>query len=1123
MSIKSLLTALKNKGIDISLHGNDLEINYEGEALSDHILKELKENKKDIIDFLKQLRTEEHRLIPAKEKESAYPLSSSQRRLWVLSQFEGGSIAYNLLGAFVFEGNLCVDALTQALNTIIERHESLRTVFKEDENGEVKQSILSSEELGFGITHHQLKNGQDREEQVKELVQQEFTKPFDLATGPLLRVGLYQIAEKKWIFNYIQHHIISDGWSIEILIRELLVLYNAYREGKPNPFPPLRIQYKDYAAWQQQQLITETYKAHRSWWLQQFSGELPVLQLPADRIRPAVKTYNGDVVHTSINKDLLHALKTRVNEHGGTLFMGLLAVVNALLYRYTGQEDIIIGSPIAGREHIDLEDQIGLYVNTVALRTHFKGTNSFEELLAIIKQMTVGAYEHQAYPFDDLVDELQLQRDMSRSALFDVMVILQNIQVNKKETGVIGDLNVQSYTKAGHVVSKFDITLNCTEIQGELHISIEFNKDIYNKTTIERLARHFEQLLTAIVQAPATPLNQLDYLNEVEKQQLLFEFNDTTTAYPQHKTIINLFEEQVAQTPERMAVIFGDNELTYATLNAWANRLANYLRKQHTIDKDDLIGVQLPRSEWLIIALLGVLKSGGAYVPIDPAYPKDRIEYMLQDARCKLVIDEKELTRFKAEAGRYKKEDLEQVPGSDHLAYVLYTSGSTGKPKGVMIGHNNVNAFIHWCNRAFAHTGFDVIYATTSICFDLSVFEIFYPLCVGKKLRILNSALFVSNYLGTDRNILLNTVPGVIGSLLDEQADLSNVQALNMAGEPIPSKYIAALDCYKTEVRNLYGPSEATTYSTVCSIKDENLISIGRPIDNTRIYILDEVLNLQPVGVVGEVCIAGAGLSRGYLHRPELTAEKFIANPFINNERFYKTGDLGRWLPDGNIEFIGRKDDQVKIRGYRIELGEIENALRGHQDIESAVVVAITGKQGAKELAGYVTSCQTLTASQLRAFLNDRLPAYMVPDHFVQLQKLPITPNGKIDKKALPYPDGIALSTNEQYIAPCNEIEQTLVSIWQQVTGKERIGIRDNFFDIGGNSMKLLKMNRLINKAFGRKIPVVILFRLPNIKDLAGYLSADVKNETAEADEDAKMAVDIMEETFRSLNVVNDN
>jgi amino acid adenylation domain-containing protein len=1028
-------------------------------------------------------------IAPAAQQDS-YPLSAAQRRLWILSQFEEGSIAYNMPGVCRFEGNFKRESLVYAFNQLIARHESLRTIFREDEDGNIHQVILTPETLHFSMREQDLRHAP--EVVLNDCIEEVALASFDLTSGPLLRAALYQVADEEWVFIYAMHHIISDGWSMNILRQELLQYYYAHSRGEAIKATPLRIQYKDYASWQQLQLNGEGLQLHMNWWLSQFEGELPVLELPTDNLRPAVKTYNGGIVHTSIGTTATEALRTLVREEGGTLFMGLLAMVNTLLYRYTNQSDIIIGSPVAGREHADLEEQIGFYINTLALRTTFTGDYSYRDLLRQVKATALGAYEHQLYPFDELVDVLDLQRDMSRSALFDVMVVLQNNESTVVTTAQPGEMRVNEFAREGRRLSKFDLLFDFTEKADGITLHLTYNSDIYSHSTISRLSTHLLQLVEAITAHPEQALGELDYLTAAEKEQLLTGFNDTASGKPATKTLSVLFEEQVSRTPKHMAVEADGGSFTYAELNEKANQFGHYLRNKYNIHRGELIGVKLERNEWLIVSLLGILKSGGAYVPIDPAYPQDRIDYLLSDSNCRVVVDERELSGFLYEAEHYSTSNLPQINGAFDLAYVIYTSGSTGQPKGVMIEHCNAHTFINWCEEEFANSTFDVVFAVTSICFDLSVFEIFYTLSTGKKIRVLNNALSIAASLHVSENVLLNTVPSVVNTLLNDQIDLSAVTVLNMAGEPIPAKVIAGLDAGKMEVRNLYGPSEDTTYSTIYRIYNDAPVLIGKPIADTQVYILNSHGQLQPTSVAGEICISGSGLSRGYLNKPQLTTEKFVDNPFRAGERLYKTGDLGRWLPNGNIEYLGRKDDQVKIRGHRIELGEIETALVKHADIDTAVVVAKTNADGEKDLVAYIVGKENLLVSDLKVFLGKTLPAYMLPAYYIPLSALPLTANGKLDRKKLPDPTGVASTV--EYVAATNETEEKLIHIWQEILGKETIGINDNFFDLGGHSLKATRLASQIHRIFDVKLALKDLFTTSTLQQQATLLLQSKKN-----------------------------
>jgi amino acid adenylation domain-containing protein len=1024
--------------------------------------------------------------IESVEEQLSYKLSSAQTRLWLLSQFEEGNLAYNMPGVFNFEGDLDRLAFERSFKYLIERHEILRTTFRENKEGDIRQYISPSKHFPFSIALIDLIKEKKQDEKVKDILQKDIKTPFDLENGPLLSGKLLQTGNKKYIFIFQMHHIISDGWSMGLLIKELFELYTSYSKGADSQLIPLNIQYKDYSAWQIAQLEGDNLGKHKEYWLNQFSGDLPSLDLPSDKIRPAVRTYSGDVINAKIGKELTAKLRTIIQKEGCTLFMGLLGLVNSLLYKYTGEEDIVIGSPILGREHVDLQNQIGLYVNMLALRTTFQGNDSFNKLLANIKNVTINGFEHQAYPFDELVGTLDIPRDMSKNALFDVMVVLQDKEMGGDITEqMLGDIKVTEYKGRKHSISKFDLSFDFIEVGEDLNFSIEYNTDLFNKETIEQLGNHFQQLFAVLVESPEKSIKGLTYLSKKEENQILHIFNDTNVDFSREKTLVDLFEQQVVETPYSTALVCQGTELTYQELNEQSNQLANYLRSIYFIQPDELAGIKLERSEEMIVAILAVLKSGGAYVPIDPSYPDERIDYMLEDSKCTVLIDNSELLKFKNEQEKYCKKNLNKVNTETDLAYVIYTSGSTGDPKGVMIEHRSVNSFLNWSKQEFETLEFETMFGVTSICFDLSVFEIFYTLTSGKQLRVLKDGLDISNYLNTSEKILINTVPSVMKSLFNDNVNLKNVVGVNLAGEPIPKWIISKLEQQSIPTRNLYGPSEDTTYSTVCLISKENSTSIGKPISNTNIYILNEQNGLMPIGVNGEICISGDGLARGYLGKSELTAEKFVLNPFKDGSRIYKTGDIGRWLPDGTIQFIGRKDTQVKVRGYRIELGEIEKSLRDYKLLKEAIVLVKEDKDREKQLVAYIVSEDELNSNQLRKELGKSLPDYMIPQYFVQIDKLPLTLNGKLDSKYLLSLDISGMNSGVEYVAPRNDMENKMAELWSLVLQieKEKIGVRDNFFGLGGHSLKATKLSSLVFKELEFKLSLKDIFTRPILED----------------------------------------
>jgi amino acid adenylation domain-containing protein len=1066
-----------------------------------------------------------------------YALSYSQRRLWILSQFEEGNAAYNVPGVYVFEGDLDRTAFDKSFYTLIERHESLRTVFRQNEQKEVRQHILTPQQIGFNIGYHDIRDNEGRAAEVEELVRAEFIKPFNLATGPILRINIFQLEEDKFVLVYVMHHIISDGWSKSILINELLALYNAYTKNLPNPLSPLRIQYKDYAAWQQEQLKGDTLAAHKAYWLKHFQGELPVLDLPGGKIRPALKTYSGASFTTHTSRELSDGIKLLSQQQGGTLFMGMLAAVNALFYRYTSQEDIIIGTPIAGREHIDLQDQIGFYANTLALRMQFKGDNSYRDLIDNAKQVTLGAYEHQLYPFDTLVNDLKGVRDMSRNPLFDIQVIVENAQTGVRTGSAgLGDVVVSNYNGVENTASVFDMVLLFVEGADVMQINIFYNNDVYTKTAVSQLSIHLEQILAAIIAAPDKPINQLDFLSDSDRHQLLIDFNASSLQLNKEKTIIHLFEEQVSLAPDMVAVVFGDHQLTYLELDEQSGKLATYLHQTYHLQPGQLVGVMLDRSENLIIAMLAILKAGGVYVPIDPEYPGARKSYIITDTAIQVLITQTEyifdLSYFQGDlfaidvqlpAILEMESSFKALVKPLDLAYIIYTSGSTGLPKGVMIEHGALSASIQSQRTIFQIAAGTRSLQFTSPSFDVSVFEIFITLASGASLYIIREQdkkepFLLERYI-TDNSIAVASIPPAFLRMLSVEG-IRSLQKLITGGESAAFETVVSFAKSGTYY-NAYGPTESSLCASVFSINGATELTsanipIGRPIPGVELYVLDSRRSLVPVGVSGEIYIGGSGLARGYLNSPDLTAAKFIPNPFISGERMYSTGDIGRWLPDGNLEFIGRKDDQVKVNGYRIELGEVEKAIQSYAGIDAAVVITRPDKNGGNRLVCYIVSSEEISSADILSHLSKSLPSYMLPGHFVQLDHLPLTDNGKVDRKQLPDPEGIGMATGHEYVAPRTEAERIMVKIWEELLDKEHIGIRNSFFDLGGDSIKILRMTTELRKELSLDIPITDIYKNNTIEAILEHATIN-KDEISERNRKLKEKERLVKEEINSL------
>ncbi|MCB2311578.1 amino acid adenylation domain-containing protein [Clostridium tagluense] len=1046
-----------------------------------------------------------------KEKEY-YEVSSAQKRMYILQQFELQSISYNMPGVMEVEGNLDVQKLEIVFNKLIKRHETLRTSFENIE-GEIVQKISS--DIDFKVGYVDIRKtieevALDKEiinldnyhyekvvnEEIEKLISS-FVSAFDLSKTSLLRVGVIKTHEAKQIIMVDMHHIISDGVSMGILTKEFVDLYDGKELEK------IKVQYKDFSAWQNTLLKSKKIKKQEEYWLQSFSDEIPVLNMPTDFQRPALQSFEGDSISFKLDKDLTSDLKKLAKETGSTMYMVLLSGVNILLSKYSGQEDIIVGSPIAGRPHADLEKIIGIFVNTLAMRNHAEGSRTYEDFLKEVKENALKAYENQDYQFDELVDKLSITRDISRNPLFDVMFTMQNLDSEDVE---LKDLIFKGY-KQENKIAKFDLTFSASEVKEEVIFELQYSTKLYKRETIERMVEHFVNIIKEITRNINIKLSEIEMITEEEKYKLLYEFNDTYADYPRDKTIHELFEEQVEKTPDNVAVVFEDKELTYRELNERANKLARTLREKG-VKADSIVGIMVERSFEMIVGIMGVLKAGGAYLPINPEYPVDRIKYMIEDSKLEILLIQsklKEKTTFKGELLDLEDEkyyegigqNLDVVNSSRDLAYIIYTSGSTGKPKGVMIEQLGVVNLSYWYGDRYNLKENSNMLQSTNISFDASIEETIVVLLNGAtmyippKYNIIDKEKFLQ-YVNEKNINIVQLVPATLKELIAENDYMKSLSLIICGGEKMNENIRNMVIEKGYNLYDHYGPTETTVVSitTKCNINES---TIGKPLQNNQIAIINKNKNMQPIGVPGELCILGDGLARGYLNRTQLTAEKFINNPFISEKRMYKTGDLARWMPDGNIEFLGRIDHQVKIRGFRIELGEIESQLLNHKSIKEAIVLDKEDENGSKYLCAYFVSEKELTVGELRTYLSKNLPEYMIPSYFVQLDKMPLTPNGKIDRKALPKPDG-SIVTGAEYEVARNEVEEKLVAIWRDVLAAERIGINDNFFELGGHSLKATTLVLKIHKELNVAVPLREIFKSPTIKGTSEYIESTEKS-----------------------------
>ncbi|MEI2270907.1 amino acid adenylation domain-containing protein [Sphingobacterium sp. ML3W] len=1033
-------------------------------------------------------------IVRVPDSDSGYPLSSSQRRLWVVSQFDGGSGAYHVPSVYVFRGVLDISALEGSFRELIVRHEILRTVFRTVDGGDVRQVVLSAEEAGFSLAYRDLIGEGYAIEGggVEGLLSSEIGRPFDLSSGPLLRAHLYRTGRSEWVFLCTMHHIISDGWSMGIMVKEVLSLYGSLSSGLVSDLPSLELQYRDYASWESGHLSGDFFSVSRSYWLEQLGGELPVLQLPEDLVRPAVKSYRGSRVSVSLSLSDSVAFRSVLQGSGCTLFMGCLASVNGLFYRYSGQTDQVIGSPIAGREHAGLSGQLGFYANTLAFRSRFTGEEDFLGLLSHVRSVCLGGYAHQLYPFERLVEELGVVRDMGRNPLFDVMLSVQEDSAIGSGAVCVGGVEVSGYEGSyGDSTSKFDLLFTFSESGGVLSVGLEYSTDVYSDSRARIILEHLRSFICCVSANPGVRLGEVAYLGAEEVDRLVYGFNATGVSYPEGESVVSLFESSAALYGDLPAVVYGDRELSYRDLDCLSNRLGDYLRREHGVGREVLVGLLLERSEWMVVAILGVLKAGGAYVPIDPGYPRSRVDYMLSDSGCRVVIDDSFLSDFRSVMGDYSADSLEGVIDGRDLAYVIYTSGSTGEPKGVMVEHRNVVSFFLNFNVSFKEMKSILFF--TNYTFDISVLEILGGLCHGLIINVLDSndpEVIIRGILNRDVDVV-QTTPSRLKVLLSyDENFVDKIKMLIVGGELLPINLFEKLKSFgKTEIYNMYGPTETTIWSTGLKINASERCTIGRPLHNEYIYILDGNMGVVPEGCVGEIYIGGAGVSRGYLNRPDLTSLRFVADPYRAGERLYRTGDLGVRLSGGEIEYRGRMDDQVKVRGYRIELSEVDRFVQRCSGILGSVTVAREVNGGDRELVSYIVSSVPVDVGALRAELGELVPSYMVPSRYVELSELPLTSNGKVDRKSLPDPDEGVLGTGTEYVGARNAVESLLVSIWEEVLGRSGIGIHDNFFDLGGNSLRAIRLSGSVSRSFHVQMSLQDLFLHPTVSGQSGLLS----------------------------------
>ncbi|MBT9332218.1 non-ribosomal peptide synthetase [Paracidobacterium acidisoli] len=1115
-STLEFLSELRVAGVMLSLEGESLKCSAPKGVLTAELCEELTGRKQEILSFLRISREAARSGsagIPRVDRTRALPLSFSQQRLWFLHQLDAENPAYNMAAALQLTGPLHEAVLEDSLSGIVRRHEALRTCFAQKDG--VPYAVIDDgpawrmERIDLRHIPFEL-----QEEEMLEAATRIGKRPFDLKTGPLFRAALLTLAPESHVLVLVMHHIISDGWSMGVFVQEFTELYRAGMEQREAALPPLPVQYADYAEWHRRWLEGGEVERQLVYWKAQLAGSPAVVQFPADHPRPRHETSDGHRVRMVLPAERMAELERFGQREGVTLFMVMLAAFKTLLYRYTGQTDVVVGSPSANRSRSEFHGLIGFFVNNLVLRTGFEGNPSFRDLLGRVREMTLQAYDHQEVPFERLVQALRPERDLNHAPLFQTMFSFQNFPLEDLE---LSGLTIR-LIEMDFGTARYDLTVEAWPRHGELHIDFEYNTHLYDRETMEQLQRHFRSVLSAVVADPLQTVNEIPLLSTEERRQLLEEWNGTLEPEDEALCFHQHFERQAQRTPDCMAVVAGTEALTYAELNERANRVAQGLRAAGA-GPESLVALYAERSAHLLAGLLGILKSGAAYLPLDPVYPKQRIAQILEDAKPRVVLTQNSLGAqlpehdgrvltleeifAPAESGALP--NLESGVTANDPAYVIFTSGSTGRPKGVQIPHSALMNFLKSMRREPGFTEHDVLLAVTTISFDIAGLELYLPLLAGGQVHIALEPGNAERLMADMRHsaaTVMQATPATWQLLLAAGWEGDRRLKVLCGGEALEAGLAQKLIERVRSVWNMYGPTETTIWSSVLELREihDGRVPLGPPIRNTSFFVLDARREPVPAGVAGELLIGGEGLAHGYLHRPELTAEKFVPHPFsdVPGARLYRTGDLVRRRRDGTLEFSGRLDHQVKLRGYRIEPGEIEAALRRQPGIGDAVVL-LRDADGDRQLVAYLAAGQKPqrpSVAALRAALRQELPEYMVPAKFVFLSEFPRTPNGKLDRAALPAPEESGQTAERAILPPRTAMQRSIARVFCELLKIDRVSIDDNLFDLGAHSLLIVQAHERLKREIDPELSLVSFFQYPTIGALAGFLERQQKTTT---------------------------